>query len=110
MIRRPPRSTQSRSSAASDVYKRQLIEGVAVVVLAVVVVGVVHVVVLLRLFLRSSCPVLAGVCMVMVVGTVVVVIVAESVMVPLVIFVREVVARKYEFLAFFFFWTAIWHL
>src|SRR5450756_625443 len=27
MIRRPPRSTQSRSSAASDVYKRQLPEG-----------------------------------------------------------------------------------
>src|SRR5450756_1956966 len=26
MIRRPPRSTQSRSSAASDVYKRQLYE------------------------------------------------------------------------------------
>eukprot|EP00657_Telonema_sp_P-1_P008640 TRINITY_DN3022_c0_g1_i1.p1 TRINITY_DN3022_c0_g1~~TRINITY_DN3022_c0_g1_i1.p1 ORF type:complete len:109 (+),score=66.68 TRINITY_DN3022_c0_g1_i1:112-438(+) len=26
MIRRPPRSTQSRSSAASDVYKRQLEE------------------------------------------------------------------------------------
>src|SRR5450756_3135765 len=26
MIRRPPRSTQSRSSAASDVYKRQLQE------------------------------------------------------------------------------------
>ena len=26
MIRRPPRSTQSRSSAASDVYKRQLLE------------------------------------------------------------------------------------
>src|SRR5680860_1322030 len=25
MIRRPPRSTQSRSSAASDVYKRQVI-------------------------------------------------------------------------------------
>src|SRR5450756_2620676 len=25
MIRRPPRSTQSRSSAASDVYKRQLL-------------------------------------------------------------------------------------
>src|SRR5450756_3126191 len=25
MIRRPPRSTQSRSSAASDVYKRQLV-------------------------------------------------------------------------------------
>ena len=24
MIRRPPRSTQSRSSAASDVYKRQM--------------------------------------------------------------------------------------
>ena len=27
MIRRPPRSTQSRSSAASDVYKRQIITG-----------------------------------------------------------------------------------
>ncbi len=27
MIRRPPRSTQSRSSAASDVYKRQALEG-----------------------------------------------------------------------------------
>src|SRR5680860_1662582 len=27
MIRRPPRSTQSRSSAASDVYKRQGLEG-----------------------------------------------------------------------------------
>src|SRR5450756_780339 len=26
MIRRPPRSTQSRSSAASDVYKRQTLE------------------------------------------------------------------------------------
>src|SRR5450756_3253094 len=26
MIRRPPRSTQSRSSAASDVYKRQVTE------------------------------------------------------------------------------------
>eukprot|EP00657_Telonema_sp_P-1_P011590 TRINITY_DN687_c0_g1_i3.p1 TRINITY_DN687_c0_g1~~TRINITY_DN687_c0_g1_i3.p1 ORF type:complete len:117 (-),score=35.72 TRINITY_DN687_c0_g1_i3:137-487(-) len=26
MIRRPPRSTQSRSSAASDVYKRQVIQ------------------------------------------------------------------------------------
>src|SRR5450756_319405 len=26
MIRRPPRSTQSRSSAASDVYKRQQLE------------------------------------------------------------------------------------
>src|SRR5450756_1412115 len=25
MIRRPPRSTQSRSSAASDVYKRQVV-------------------------------------------------------------------------------------
>src|SRR5450756_1846000 len=30
MIRRPPRSTQSRSSAASDVYKRQiLVDGIA---------------------------------------------------------------------------------
>src|SRR5450756_2590877 len=27
MIRRPPRSTQSRSSAASDVYKRQTVNG-----------------------------------------------------------------------------------
>src|SRR5450756_1449049 len=27
MIRRPPRSTQSRSSAASDVYKRQVVAG-----------------------------------------------------------------------------------
>src|SRR5450756_2802417 len=27
MIRRPPRSTQSRSSAASDVYKRQVFVG-----------------------------------------------------------------------------------
>src|SRR5450756_2996545 len=27
MIRRPPRSTQSRSSAASDVYKRQIQRG-----------------------------------------------------------------------------------
>src|SRR5680860_1398706 len=27
MIRRPPRSTQSRSSAASDVYKRQITDG-----------------------------------------------------------------------------------
>ena len=26
MIRRPPRSTQSRSSAASDVYKRQALK------------------------------------------------------------------------------------
>src|SRR5659263_727594 len=26
MVRRPPRSTQSRSSAASDVYKRQVME------------------------------------------------------------------------------------
>eukprot|EP00657_Telonema_sp_P-1_P002409 TRINITY_DN15595_c0_g1_i1.p1 TRINITY_DN15595_c0_g1~~TRINITY_DN15595_c0_g1_i1.p1 ORF type:complete len:171 (+),score=70.08 TRINITY_DN15595_c0_g1_i1:100-612(+) len=29
MIRRPPRSTQSRSSAASDVYKRQLLRRAA---------------------------------------------------------------------------------
>src|SRR5680860_417092 len=29
MIRRPPRSTQSRSSAASDVYKRQVWDDVA---------------------------------------------------------------------------------
>src|SRR5450756_2359071 len=28
MIRRPPRSTQSRSSAASDVYKRQMLRRV----------------------------------------------------------------------------------
>src|SRR5450756_2433072 len=30
MIRRPPRSTQSRSSAASDVYKRQFLHGARV--------------------------------------------------------------------------------
>ena len=30
MIRRPPRSTQSRSSAASDVYKRQRVSKIAV--------------------------------------------------------------------------------
>ena len=30
MIQRPPRSTQSRSSAASDVYKRQVFNGVYV--------------------------------------------------------------------------------
>src|SRR5450756_2314161 len=30
MIRRPPRSTQSRSSAASDVYKRQQMGGAAI--------------------------------------------------------------------------------
>src|SRR5450756_3221023 len=29
MIRRPPRSTQSRSSAASDVYKRQIVHSSA---------------------------------------------------------------------------------
>src|SRR5450756_1685496 len=33
MIRRPPRSTQSRSSAASDVYKRQLVHDVVRIVL-----------------------------------------------------------------------------
>src|SRR5450756_597226 len=33
MIRRPPRSTQSRSSAASDVYKRQVCERVIELVL-----------------------------------------------------------------------------
>src|SRR5450756_2749927 len=33
MIRRPPRSTQSRSSAASDVYKRQVLEQILGVVL-----------------------------------------------------------------------------
>src|SRR5450756_3240998 len=31
MIRRPPRSTQSRSSAASDVYKRQVFMGLSLV-------------------------------------------------------------------------------
>ena len=31
MIRRPPRSTLDRSSAASDVYKRQDYEGVRVI-------------------------------------------------------------------------------
>src|SRR5450756_3193822 len=33
MIRRPPRSTQSRSSAASDVYKRQMLKTLGAVVL-----------------------------------------------------------------------------
>eukprot|EP01015_Nassula_variabilis_P034335 TRINITY_DN8437_c0_g1_i1.p1 TRINITY_DN8437_c0_g1~~TRINITY_DN8437_c0_g1_i1.p1 ORF type:complete len:136 (+),score=58.88 TRINITY_DN8437_c0_g1_i1:10-417(+) len=33
MIRRPPRSTQSRSSAASDVYKRQVVRGKALICL-----------------------------------------------------------------------------
>ena len=28
MIRRPPRSTLDRSSAASDVYKRQVLQGI----------------------------------------------------------------------------------
>src|SRR5450756_1460674 len=32
MIRRPPRSTQSRSSAASDVYKRQVLSGFALAI------------------------------------------------------------------------------
>ena len=32
MIRRPPRSTQSRSSAASDVYKRQPSQSLAVMI------------------------------------------------------------------------------
>ena len=32
MIRRPPRSTQSRSSAASDVYKRQGAHGVEIAI------------------------------------------------------------------------------
>ena len=36
MIRRPPRSTQGVSSAASDVYKRQLVGGVIGTILAVI--------------------------------------------------------------------------
>ena len=32
MIRRPPRSTRKESSAASDVYKRQIKDGVATVI------------------------------------------------------------------------------
>src|SRR5680860_837286 len=39
MIRRPPRSTQSRSSAASDVYKRQVPETVAALTWASMVNG-----------------------------------------------------------------------
>src|SRR5680860_780384 len=35
MIRRPPRSTQSRSSAASDVYKRQLLGGLVTIIAVV---------------------------------------------------------------------------
>src|SRR5450756_2604859 len=38
MIRRPPRSTQSRSSAASDVYKRQIQKGINALVVAVTIV------------------------------------------------------------------------
>ena len=34
MIRRPPRSTQSRSSAASDVYKRQIVDVVLLALLS----------------------------------------------------------------------------
>ena len=34
MIRRPPRSTQSRSSAASDVYKRQIEDGIDLLIVA----------------------------------------------------------------------------
>src|SRR5665809_50352 len=40
MIRRPPRSTQSRSSAASDVYKRQMGEGPARASFWMLIVGV----------------------------------------------------------------------
>ncbi len=36
MIRRPPRSTQSRSSAASDVYKRQVAGALGVVALGAI--------------------------------------------------------------------------
>src|SRR5450756_613527 len=39
MIRRPPRSTQSRSSAASDVYKRQLRVLAVIAAAAMVVTG-----------------------------------------------------------------------
>jgi len=35
MIRRPPRSTQSRSSAASDVYKRQNSERIELAALSI---------------------------------------------------------------------------
>src|SRR5450756_3234412 len=43
MIRRPPRSTQSRSSAASDVYKRQdLADGVVAVDRSRSAAGAVH--------------------------------------------------------------------
>src|SRR5450756_3257976 len=46
MIRRPPRSTQSRSSAASDVYKRQgmatagIVLGIIVIALIVILAAV----------------------------------------------------------------------
>ena len=35
MIRRPPRSTQSRSSAASDVYKRQAFDETGTLVMGI---------------------------------------------------------------------------
>src|SRR5680860_257726 len=38
MIRRPPRSTQSRSSAASDVYKRQVAVGLSLLLFTILVI------------------------------------------------------------------------
>src|SRR5450756_3151584 len=40
MIRRPPRSTQSRSSAASDVYKRQVLRHIMPLCVSSVIVRV----------------------------------------------------------------------
>eukprot|EP00657_Telonema_sp_P-1_P000221 TRINITY_DN10396_c0_g1_i1.p2 TRINITY_DN10396_c0_g1~~TRINITY_DN10396_c0_g1_i1.p2 ORF type:complete len:116 (-),score=33.10 TRINITY_DN10396_c0_g1_i1:163-510(-) len=58
MIRRPPRSTQSRSSAASDVYKRQVSKccrHAGVMVLLLLFPIVVNIVVFLLLLVRGTC-------------------------------------------------------
>src|SRR5450756_1733911 len=61
MIRRPPRSTQSRSSAASDVYKRQVIKSAWAVigVLLYAISAVFWLVVLSRVNLSVAYPIVA---------------------------------------------------
>ena len=41
MIRRPPRSTQSRSSAASDVYKRQVDNFIIITIVIIIIVNII---------------------------------------------------------------------
>src|SRR5659263_101608 len=69
MIRRPPRSTQSRSSAASDVYKRQDFAGVsrmqyppAVRIIRTMCAGRVHPKFILQAFARGAGQVLVSGC------------------------------------------------